>query len=71
MRLGPLLAPLMTLMTGQLVQAQLPDALKAAYDANQVFELRHHRPPAAAGDAHHTVEPDGQVRVTADRRRDN
>lgn len=40
MRLGPLLASLMTLVTGQLVQAQLPDALKAAYDANQVFALR-------------------------------
>ncbi len=40
MRLGPLLTLLMTLVMGQLVQAQLPDALKAAYDANQVFALR-------------------------------
>jgi predicted aspartyl protease len=28
------------LITGQLVKAQLPDVLKAAYDTNRVFELR-------------------------------
>jgi predicted aspartyl protease len=39
MRLGPLLA-VPILLTGLPAQAQAPDALKAAYDANQVFVLR-------------------------------
>lgn len=40
MRLGPLFAVSMMLLTGQLSHAQIPDALKAAYEANQVFALR-------------------------------
>ncbi len=40
MRLGRLIALPVILLTGQLAQAQLPDALKNAYVANQVFALR-------------------------------
>ncbi|HEV2710453.1 MAG TPA: aspartyl protease family protein [Edaphobacter sp.] len=40
MRLVPLLALPVMLLTGQLLNAQRPDALKAAYEANQVFALR-------------------------------
>jgi predicted aspartyl protease len=40
MRFGLLLALPVMLLMGQLAQAQLPDALKAAYETNQVFALR-------------------------------
>jgi predicted aspartyl protease len=40
MRPGALLALPVMLLVGQLVEAQLPDALKAAYETNQVFALR-------------------------------
>jgi hypothetical protein len=40
MRFGFLVALPVVLLMGQLTQAQLPDALKAAYETNQVFALR-------------------------------
>ncbi len=40
MRFGPMLALSVMFLTGQLVKAQLPDALKAAYETNQIFALR-------------------------------